>query len=593
MRGRKVSLIETAEVKCRDCYKCVRECPVKAIRIESNRLSKDHHAKVVEENCIACGRCVQICPQNAKKVYSDIQYAKTLLDSEDTVIASLAPSFVAAFDRVLPAQIVTALKMLGFTQVSETAIGAEILSKQYARLFASEGTPMLSTACPVVVNLVEKYYPTASQFLAPLVSPMVAHGRYLKKRFPEAKVVFIGPCIAKIDEARRADARDFIDAVITFKDLESWFDEAGIDLCSLGESDFDGIKARTARLFPIAGGMLRAAELSTDILDPDVACIEGLEECQDMIVRFMNGEVAELPRIVELLACTGGCVGGPMNVDSSNMDVHSRKREVLEFFKGTSEQSTALDMVAQLSFADLQREPRTLPCSQQQPSEEEIRDILSHMGKESPADELNCGMCGYGSCREKAVAVYNGMASPEMCLSYMRRRAESKANLFLGAIPDGVVVVDPNGVIVETNGAAKRMFANSTTNMIGKPVAEFLEPSVFRKVIQEKGLLMATLSHKDGELITKATLFYEPKENLAMGIFQDVTEVIKQKEHLRRMREETLQKTQGVIHKQMEVAQKIAGLLGETTAQTKVLLTKLIKTLEEEDEQDGTSSRRC
>lgn len=586
-----MSLIETAEAKCRDCYKCVRECPVKAIKIESNRLSKDHHAKVVEEHCIACGRCVQICPQKAKKVYSDIEDVKLLVNSGDTVIASLAPSFVAAFDNALPAQIITAIKMLGFSQVSETAVGAEILSKEYSRLFAEESAPMLSTACPVIVNLVEKYYPQAASFLAPLISPMVAHGKYLKKKFPDAKVVFIGPCIAKIDEARKPEAENAIDAVITFKDLENWLEDAGIDVSSLEESGFDGVKARTARLFPIGGGMLRTAELSTDILDPEVVCIEGLDECHDMIIRFINGNTGKLPRFVELLACTGGCVAGPMTVES-NEHIYSRKREVLKFYNRSRGQSADPAMFTQLSFEDLRREPMIASTLKEEPSEEEIRAILIRMDKVSPEDELNCGMCGYGSCREKAVAVYHGMANPEMCLSYMRRRAESKANLFLESVPDGVVVVNLDGIIVEANKAAGRMFANDG-NMVGRPVADFMEPSVFMKVIQEKAPLMTTLSHKSGELVTDAMLFYEPKENLAMGIFQNVTEIIKQRENLRHMREETLEKTRGVIHKQMEVAQKIAGLLGETTAQTKVLLTKLIKTLEEEDEQNGSSSRHC
>ncbi len=583
-----MGIIETTEVKCRDCYKCVRSCPVKAIRIVHSQSSGGHHAKVVDEYCILDGQCVLVCPQKAKKVVSDIDKVKKMLSTGETVIASLAPSYVTAFTGVDPEQVITGLNALQFAQVTETAVGAEIVAWEYERLFKETNKPMIATTCPVIVNLVERHYPAAIPFLSPVVSPMVAHAKYLKKQFPHAKIVFIGPCVAKIKEAQRPEVSGVLDAVITFDDLKSWLKEKDIDLSSLPAGKVDGAISRTARLFPTGGGMLRTADLSTDILDEQTLSVSGLEECQDILLYFFEKKEHQLPKLVEPLACRGGCLGGPMN--QTEEDLYYRREKVLQFVQNTADIEEKGRKSPQLSTAELVQKYRNLSPEIDEPGEKDIRAILAKTGKLTSEDELNCGACGYNSCREKAIAVFNGMADPEMCLSYMRQRAEKKANLFLTSTPNAAIVVNTAEIIVEANEMANKMFAKSCDDIVGHKVGGIMDPTNFRKILKDKKFFRVNQVKRGQDLYTRETFFYEEQEKLAMGLLQDITAEVKEREHYKHIKGETIEKTQGVIYKQMEVAQKIASLLGETTAETKTLLTKLVRVLQEEEEKNGSSS---
>jgi PAS domain S-box-containing protein len=600
--GGNVGIITTIDAKCKDCYKCLRTCPVKAIRMERGALPHELHARVCEERCIFDGSCVMVCPQNAKKVASDLGSLRPLLGKGERVAASLAPSFPSAFPDVDPRVVPTALRLIGFSFVQETAIGAELVSEEYTRRFREEDTPLISSPCPVVVNLVERHYPEVIPYLAPVVSPMVAHGRYLKQIMPGTKVVFIGPCIAKLGEREEPGVDDAIDFVLTFEELKNVFLQAGVDLASLEPSRFDGAVPETARLFPVEGGMLRSASLSTDMLDCDVLTVSGLESCKEVLKQFIRGmrqgdRTTHLPRLVDMLACEGGCINGPKN--PSVEDVYTRRARVLEYVKQSSDdrnrskEADARDVPERPEIPQklLERSYRNLKPDVQAPDEGIIKAILAKTGKHSKSDELNCGACGYDSCRDKAIAVFQGMADPEMCIPYMRERAESVANLFVASTPNAIVVIDEDEVIRDLNAAAERMFKRKKGEVVGKNLSAILEPGYFRQALQEKTIVQGEVCYPDKELVTYQTIFYEPSERLAMGIIADITEERKRERRLLEIREQTLDKAQGVINKQMEVAQKIAGLLGETTAETKVLLTNLMNTFRNEGENNGTSSR--
>ena len=599
--GGNVGIITTIDAKCKDCYKCLRTCPVKAIRMERGALPHELHARVCEERCIFDGSCVMVCPQNAKKVASDLGSLRPLLEKGERVAASLAPSFPSAFPDVDPRVVPTALRLIGFSFVQETAIGAELVSEEYTRRFREEDTPLISSPCPVVVNLVERHYPEVIPYLAPVVSPMVAHGRYLKQIMPGTKVVFIGPCIAKLGEREEPGVDDAIDFVLTFEELKNVFLQAGVDLASLEPSRFDGAVPETARLFPVEGGMLRSASLSTDMLDCDVLTVSGLESCKEVLKQFIRGmrqgDRTHLPRLVDMLACEGGCINGPKN--PSVEDVYTRRARVLEYVKQSSDdrnrskEADAQDVPERPEIPQklLERSYRNLKPDVQVPDEGIIKAILAKTGKHSKSDELNCGACGYDSCRDKAIAVFQGMADPEMCIPYMRERAESVANLFVASTPNAIVVIGEDEVIRDLNAAAERMFKRKKGEVVGKNLSAILEPGYFRQALQEKTIVQGEVCYPDKELVTYQTIFYEPSERLAMGIIADITEERKRERRLLEIREQTLDKAQGVINKQMEVAQKIAGLLGETTAETKVLLTNLMNTFRNEGENNGTSSR--
>lgn len=577
-----MALISTIQASCRDCYKCVRSCPVKAIKVTAG------HAEVVEERCIGDGRCIKVCPQRAKKIESSIRLVWEMIHSGLTVAVSLAPSFIGMLDGIAPGQMVTAIKKLGFRYVAETAEGAEGVAMEHRRLAAAGPGPVITSCCPVIVNLIEIYYPEILPYLAPVVSPMIAHGRMLKKRYGEtAKVVFIGPCIAKKGELLNGKEPGGIDAVLTFRELGQLLDEAGIDPRSLEPTPWDGPGAIKAQAFPVPGGLARTAALSTDLLAEKILAIDGLDE----VIAFLDdfqGSKASL-QLVELLACRGGCLAGP------GIETHltqlARRERVLGY---AGQQAAALETEAEslkkaesLEAVALAKSYVSRGAGEAEIPEATIREILARTGKLHPEDELNCGACGYNTCREKARAVAMGLAEVNMCIPYMRAKAESRANLICRITPNAIVVVDSNLKILEVNPAAEVKFHCRQERVVGRDLAEIIEPEVFERVLKTRQLATGEMAYPQYNIVTWQAVFYAAQEDVLIGIFADITKERQQREKLDQVKTETLDKAQEVINKQMRVAQEIAGLLGETTAETKVLLTKLMSLL-----QDKTDSPR-
>lgn len=574
-----MNVIDTIEAKCRDCYKCLRSCPVKAIKVERGVLPNELHARVVAERCILDGRCVDVCPQKAKRVRRDLERVQSMIERGDQLVASVAPSFPAAFPTFAPLQIPAALRRFGFTAVEETAVGAELVSAEHARLAAETDRPLIASSCPAVVNLVEQHYPEAIKFLAPVVSPMIAHGRTLRRRYPGRKIVFIGPCVAKHHEIEMPGLAGAVDVVLTFEELREWLHSAGVAPDSVPAEPFDGPRPDYARLFPVDGGFLKAAGLSADMLSQRVMVVSGIERCREMIEHFLND--GDLPQLVEMVACEGGCIGGPLN--SNPEDQYARRRRVLDYVEAqlTASKGSPVD-ASLLPREALQRRYTDRRPVLPEPDEETIRAILAKSGKTRPEDELNCGSCGYTSCRDKAVAVFHGMADPQMCIPYMRQRAESMSSLIVGATPNGVIVIDGDETVLDVNAAVERMLRRPHQRCVGQKLAALIPPDNFRRVLHDKNLIRLEVDYPELDLCTHQTIFWEKEQQVVIGILADRTEQQKREAQLTKVREETLDKAQGVINKQMEVAQKIASLLGETTAETKVLLTKLMRVMREE-----------
>lgn len=561
-----MGIISTIEASCRDCYKCVRSCPVKAIKITAG------HAEVVEARCIADGQCVSVCPQQAKKVADGIGLVRSFFLAKQQIAVSLAPSFVALEEFTSPGQLVTALRKLGFAYVAETAEAAELIAQEHLQLVEKHSAgPVITSCCPVVVNLIERYYPALIKYLAPVVSPMVAHGRLLKAKYgSDLKVVFIGPCISKKDEYRRAELQGSIDAVLTFQELRTMIAEEGIDLEHLEPGNFDH-DGGTARVFPLPAGLAKTARLSTDLLAQEFIAIDGLEAVIYFLDRFE--EVQNSLRLVELLACEGGCLMGPGL--ESNLSLYARRDRLLRYAQSSAEKPlppAEVDRKVRLSTVYAKRKLDRIT-----PTEEEIRAVLSTTGKHKPADELNCGACGYNSCREKAIAVLEGLAEIDMCIPYMRTKAESRANLICSMTPNAIFVVDRNLRILEVNPAAEKKFLCQQEQVVGKSLEVLIDPVYFKEALHTKELVTGEVAYPTYGIVTWQAIFYVETEAVLIGIFVDITKEHEQRERLALVKGETLTKAQEVIDKQMRVAQEIAGLLGETTAETKVLLTKLIK----------------
>ncbi|MEW6244180.1 MAG: [Fe-Fe] hydrogenase large subunit C-terminal domain-containing protein [Bacillota bacterium] len=573
-------LITTIEARCRDCYRCVRACPVKAIRIRAGP-GGSVHAEVVDERCLHDGRCVAECPQKAKRVRSEMPAVLRMLANGQPVAATLAPSFVTAFSPYQPGQVVAALRRLGFSEVHETAVGAEMVADISRRLLKQrDNRQIISSACPAIVNLVEKYYPELVDCLSPVVSPMIAHSRYLKSVRRGLSCVFIGPCIGKLAEAKRPELQGGPDACLGFQEVKQWFADASVEIGTLAPEEPDGAIPDAGRLFCIEGGQLGTTGLSTDMLDTEVFAASGIDSSMQALERLRSGGLSDRPVFMELLACKGGCINGPLVGEVLGQDLFAKRLSLVRYRRSASSRTDATP-VAHAANEALIRSFSGKPLPQDEPGEEDIRRILEKTDKFRAEDELNCGACGYSSCREKARAVYHGYAEVQMCIPYMRKKAESTAALVLNFTPNGIITVGEDLVIKEINPAARQMFGRHGQELAGRALSEIMDVQDFIEARDSGRLVKGTCTYQDSGLTLSHSVFHLKEEKLIIGVFADVTDEYKHKEQLGRMKAETVEKAAEVISKQMKVAQEIAGLLGETTAETKVLLGQLIRLMKE------------
>lgn len=557
--------------KCNHCYKCLRKCPSKAITI------LEDYAEIVDEMCIKCGECQEICPQNALTIISDIDRVKMAISSEKKVLVSLAPSFVGAFDLDDARQIVTGLKLLGFDVVEETAIGAEIVSDYYKKqIEKGDKKNLITTSCPSANYLIERYYPELVKYMMPVVSPMLAHGKIMKHHYGmDNYMVFIGPCLAKKAEAEEPEHRTLIDSVLTFEELSEWFSEDDIDLKKLDITDFDKASYHRGRAFPIGGGLINEEVKKAAKDKYEIIRVDGVDRCKDILDALKNEDITE--SCIEINVCMGSCVDGPgMPKNKDNYYVRERRvREYVEkeqdYWKVNAELFTKEQK--EMDYRKLFIDRKVI---RKEASESEITDILRKMGKFRPEDELNCNACGYLTCREKAQAVYEGMSDITMCLPYMRAKAESLRNIIFGRSPNVILMLDEELFVKEINPAGEELFNVQAEDLVGKPISMIIDDSDFAKVIESgKNIISEKKEFANYGAVIYQNIIYIEKEGIVLAILTDVTQEEKSRKELARVKETTINSAQEVIEKQMRVAQEIASLLGETTAETKVILTKL------------------
>ncbi|MFZ7102258.1 MAG: [Fe-Fe] hydrogenase large subunit C-terminal domain-containing protein [Peptococcaceae bacterium] len=563
--------ITTRSADCKDCYRCLRVCPVKAISV------KEGQAKVQQEKCILCGKCVLECPQQAKLIKSEVFKVRDFLLTGAKVVLSIAPSFPAYFcDAEDWSSLTARLRKIGFGAVEETSFGAQYTAESYKELYLQDNREItLSSCCPVIVNIIEIYFPELLKNLAPTASPVIAHGLSIKERYGwDTKVVFAGPCIAKMVE-RGKEGR--VDAVLTFAQLE--------DLLSSAEDGFintdDNHEAYAidTRLFPLPGGTIRSFVKENNI-NLEVETITGIEECWQTLQSLKSGSLHV--KFIEMMACKGGCIDGP--VMDHTKSILERKRYVLDFYTGL--QNCTGQEIFPVTANLLVRKFVARPFVEEEVPQNEIEKILSQIGKYSVADEKNCGGCGYKTCREKAEAVFRGNAELEMCMSYMKSKAETTAHTIVNSTPNGVIVFDQNLMIKELNPAAKKYFAFYDLD-IGEKLDIYMDVTHFLQVINT-GIALKdyTVYYEELDLWTRQIIvpMLNSKENLYMAIITDITENEKKKIEMEQIKDQILSKAHHVINNQMLVAQQIAGLLGETTAETKTTLLEVIKHFTKETE---------
>ena len=548
---------------CKNCHKCIRHCPVKSIRFSGNQ------ANVIPEECILCGECFVVCPQGAKDIVDETEIVSVLLRGDAPVYASVAPSFLSYFEGVGINSLKAALIKLGFTDVEETAIGATIVKREYERLLQEGVQDIIITSCCHTVNLlVEKYYPQLINCLAPVITPMHAHCDDIKRRHPEAKTVFIGPCLSKKDEAAMAN----VDAALTFDEINSMFKKAGI----VPEKVMDNSQQSLARIFPTSGGVL--GTLSYRNPDYIYLTIDGVENCIAALDDIARGGVHRC--FIEMSSCAGSCIRGPI--------MRKNKVSPLRGYRATFAYAGKDDFkVSQPPQQRLSDAHPSINLHKLSPSTAQIEEVLHKMGKTSPADELNCGTCGYDTCREKAAAVVQGKAEIDMCLPYLMEKSERFTDTILDNIPNGILVVNDSFEVQQLNRAAMKMLhVNKRSDVLGEPLIRIMDPSDFvlaseniRRIRNKRDY------YAEFDSYLEVTIVSDSKSDNLIGIFRDVTDEENARKSHDALSRQTIETADRVVDKQMRIVQEIASLLGETAAETKIALTKLKESIDHDNHQ--------
>lgn len=559
-----VRILTLKKSNCKNCYKCIRYCPIKSIKFSNNQ------ATIVDEECILCGQCFVICPQNAKEILQSTDKVKELIQANNKVIVSLAPSFIVNYEGVELESIRDGLKKLGFYDVEETAIGATLVKNEYERLLEDEENNIIISSCCHSVNLlIQKHYPKELKYLANIVSPMQAHCIDIKKRCPDAKTVFIGPCVSKKDEAEQY--KGIVDYVLTFEELTTWLREENIIL----EKKADTVKNQgsRARFFPTTGGILKTMCCHNEKYN--YISIDGVENCISVLKDIENGHISNC--FIEMSACKGSCIGGPV-MDKLHYSYVSGYQHICSYAGNRDFEVQAL------GSQELKKNHFYIGVNKDIPDEDRIKEILKQMGKTKIEHELNCGTCGYNTCREKAIAVYQGKADPSMCLPFFKEKAESFSDNIINNSPNGIIVLNDHLEVQQVNKAALNiMNIRNKEDVIGEQVVRILDPQDFMEVrstgisIRDRRTYLA-----EYKKYVEEGILYDREYNILICIMRDITKEEVEREKKEKISRQTIDIADKVVNKQMRVVQEIASLLGETTAETKIALTKLKESISNE-----------
>ncbi|MHB9923869.1 [Fe-Fe] hydrogenase large subunit C-terminal domain-containing protein [Clostridium botulinum] len=575
--------INFKKANCKNCYKCLRSCPVKAIKF------KNHQAKIEMERCILCSRCVLVCPQNARKVVNYLDKVKKALNEKKKIVASIAPSFMGNFN-VSHGKIIASLKTLGIKYAEETALGADMTTRLY-KSFLKENKQdyYITTACPSLNLLVEKYYPELVKYMLPFMSPMACHGKILKKVYgKDSFTLFIGPCTSKKAEHENYNFENSIDAVLTYEEYLTLLKENNISMENLDPLELDNRSLELGSYYPIDGGII--SNLKDELKDKNIKSfyVDGVYACMDIFESIKKGHIKN--SFIEASACVGSCIGGP-EVITNNHEYYNKLEKVqnyiedrqnyIEFYKNKTDKQNDLknfNLNFHRGFVDKS-------INKEIQYEEQIKNILKSMGKYSKEDELNCGVCGYNTCIDKANAILDGMAEPDMCLHFMRSKAENISNIIFENTVNCIIMVDDKLNIIEINPAAEKTFMLEKSLVKNKPINFLISEEDFVKVKESKNNILGkkVTIHNYGLVFIESIIFIE-KQNIFLLSLTDITEKEKNKKKLKTFKESSFSAAEEVIEKQMRVAQEIASLLGETTAETKITLTKLKRIVESSDE---------
>lgn len=566
--------VYTLKNECLDCYKCVRECHIKAIKIQ------DGSASVINEKCIACGHCVTVCPSGAKKVRNDIDKVKNLIKAQKKVYVSLAPSWAGIYD-LTPDKMIAVLKKLGFYEVSETALGAQEVSIKCAEILNhAENGLYISSACPVIVDYIKLYKPELAKNIVNVASPALTHAKMLKEMYgDEISVVFIGPCIGKKNEADHNP--EFLDASLTFEELNFWINDEFININELEVCEADKFVPESAyegSLYPIEGGMndtIKQVGINSDVSLVSLSGLKAFDRAVDGLdISTINKKI-----FIEALSCESGCVNGPCSASKKaglaiSTDIMSKVRYRYE--------------IPQKARTVFEKNYKENPVKEDDVTYAQIQEAMQKIGKHSPDDELNCGGCGYSTCRDMAKALVKGDAEPSMCVSYMRKIAMRKAAAMLRSMPSAIVMVDKHLNIIEANDAFMRMFcgdmyeifANRKEGLSGAAVDRIISFGDLFAEILNSGCDMHKSHYHVQNKLYDINAFTIEKGEIVGAVITDVTKAEID-------REKIAAKAREVITKNIAKVQEIACLLGEHMVETEVLLSSIAEDYSNDESEES------
>ena len=567
-------ILDFYPTNCKNCYKCVRHCSVKAIKMINDQ------AQIVEEKCIACGNCFLVCPQNARNIHSDLENVENAFQQGKKIIVSIAPSYIGVYDE--PYKLISVLKYLGAYLIEETAIGAEQVSKLYSEYIkTTKKNNAITTCCPTVNMMIQNYYPNLIKYLMPIDSPMVAHCKMIRKRHGnDAYIVFLGPCISKKCEAYGYQLSGVMDAVISFEEIDKLMESRNINISEFEESYPDLEGNYKGKKYPLDQGILSGISHIVENSKFTPATISGIDNLKKAFDALSNEEITNV--LIEANSCEGGCIGGPA-VPKKSRNIYVRKiraKNKIQILKEKINKNYTLEDKNLNYIRNFRNKQYIHPHF----TEEEIKNVLEQTGKHDRSDELNCGACGYDTCRDKAISVLEGLSHPQMCMPYMRSEAEKISNIYFEYSPSIILIVDLDLNILDLNPVGEKAFNISVSSVKSQPLSSIIPDKDFKHVLRtEENMEGRKLNLEKYGLMVYERIIYLPKNKILFGILNDITNDELKKEQITNFKMNTLETADKVIEKQMRVAQEIAGLLGETTAETKSALLKLKKVVLEEN----------
>lgn len=567
---KRTSILQFRTANCKNCYKCIRNCPVKAIRVENQQ------AQIIEDQCILCEKCTSVCPQHAKVEHDDIPDIQKEIAAGKKVIASVHPAYLVRYGWNSVHLLEEKLQKMGFWKVFDAAQGAAMMKQEYTRILEAQYQQkmMISSNCPVVVRLIEKKYPHLTEYLAPVCSAMQMHAQYLRKQYPDAVLVYVSPCISVMSELKERQAQ--MDYVITFRELSNWMD----DMPQQQEQGKLPEEVYLSRMTAVSGGLIQAMQ---PVEGQKYLSVDGMDQCREILKELQTGEYQDY--FIEMNACANGCIGGPYS--------QKREKKLLD----------ALIAIRQISMPegrpDYQKDyhmempditTRRFISEESYPEKaitrEQVTHVLQEMGKYTREDELNCGACGYDTCRAKAVAVIQGKAEVSMCIPYMREKQEDYANIIINAMPGLLVTVDYQLNIVQLNKAAKDLFDISRKkHLLGKQLNEIMDDYAMVNMIAfDREIEQDCVYLEEQRRYIERVITNDRKNKLILCIMKDVTKEKERQKKQRRAQADAVQMADKLAEEQLKIVHEIASLLGETAADTKVAIEELKQTIQQDVE---------